>query len=546
MKKCFFLVTLTSICLNISAATFTIDKLSFDTINGNECVVYATNPFNLHGSIDIPSHVEFGGRSFVVTIIRCDAFRGSKISRVKIPDTIKKIEPMAFCGTRVKSVDIPSSVKIIGHDAFRECHRLKVVQLHEGLLQIEPGAFCGCHSLRQIIIPASVRYIGDYCFCECKRLHNAYLLGQPDSCGVGVFIDCNLKTQVPISQLMDSLYLEPMINQMIDQMINRWDSLIEEGYFQTNSFTPMLEPMMHIWQNSNGCRNEIYYTHGDHLGSANWITDIKGNPIQYIHYAPYGELIANQQTIGYDERFKFTGKERDWETGYDYFGARFYWSADGIFTTVDPLADKYPGNTPYLYCGGNPIMLVDPDGREKHIFLTKSQSYAANNFKDDSGIYIFGHGNGVKNYIQDQSNPEPKNMPAKELADFITKESSQWEQDVANGDVSMIFLYACHAGEGDNSVAQDLSLELSDYEAFIIAPIGILESSSDPRYPKDGKYQGVKNNRGQEGAWGVYKNGKLVTTIRGNKNPTKATVKCKLFLDNLWQSIKNFFSHENE
>ena len=106
----------------------------------------------------------------------------------------------------------------------------------------------------------------------------------------------------------------------------------------------------------------VYFFHGDHLGSANWITDGGGNPIQYIHYAPYGEQIANQQTIGYDERFKFTGKERDWETGYDYFGARFYWSADGIFTTVDPLADKYPNVTPYLYCNGNPIKYVDPDG----------------------------------------------------------------------------------------------------------------------------------------------------------------------------------------
>ena len=107
----------------------------------------------------------------------------------------------------------------------------------------------------------------------------------------------------------------------------------------------------------------VYFFHGDHLGSANWITDAGGMPIQYIHYAPYGELIANQQTVGYDERFKFTGKERDAETGYDYFGARVYWSADGIFTTIDPLADKYPNVTPYLYCNGNPIMLVDPDGR---------------------------------------------------------------------------------------------------------------------------------------------------------------------------------------
>ena len=132
--------------------------------------------------------------------------------------------------------------------------------------------------------------------------------------------------------------------------------------------------------------DEIYYTHGDHLGSANWITDADGKPIQYIHYAPYGEQIANQQTIGYDERFKFTGKERDAETGYDYFGARFYDHRKGIWNSVDPLADKYPGNTPYLYCGGNPIMLVDPDGRDtvnliqnNNIWSIKSTSIARGN-----------------------------------------------------------------------------------------------------------------------------------------------------------------------
>ena len=107
----------------------------------------------------------------------------------------------------------------------------------------------------------------------------------------------------------------------------------------------------------------VYFFHGNHLGSASWITDDNGKPIQYIHYAPYGELIANKQTIGYDERFKFTGKERDWETGYDYFGARFYDYRKGFWNSVDPLADKYPNVTPYLYCNGNPIMLVDPDGR---------------------------------------------------------------------------------------------------------------------------------------------------------------------------------------
>ena len=112
----------------------------------------------------------------------------------------------------------------------------------------------------------------------------------------------------------------------------------------------------------NGPDKDVYFTHSDHLGSANWITDYTGAPIQYIHYAPYGELIDNQVPYGYDERYKFTGKERDWETGYDYFGARYWWLG-GTWLSVDPLADKYPNISPYAYCAWNPIKYTDPDGR---------------------------------------------------------------------------------------------------------------------------------------------------------------------------------------
>ena len=107
---------------------------------------------------------------------------------------------------------------------------------------------------------------------------------------------------------------------------------------------------------------EIFYFHGDHLGSASWITDASSKPIQYIHYAPYGELIDNQRVINYDERYKFTGKERDAESGYDYFGARYYASPFSFWLSVDPLADKYPAISPYAYCTWNPVKFVDPDG----------------------------------------------------------------------------------------------------------------------------------------------------------------------------------------
>ena len=63
--------------------------------------------------------------------------------------------------------------------------------------------------------------------------------------------------------------------------------------------------------------------------------------------------------------FHFTGKEKDPETGYSYFGAR-YLEHDLMtgWLSVDPMADKYPSISPYAYCAWNPLKLVDPDGRD--------------------------------------------------------------------------------------------------------------------------------------------------------------------------------------
>ena len=63
--------------------------------------------------------------------------------------------------------------------------------------------------------------------------------------------------------------------------------------------------------------------------------------------------------------FVFTGKERDEETGYGYFGARYMdHELMTMWLSVDPLADKYPSISPYAYCVWNPVKLVDPDGRD--------------------------------------------------------------------------------------------------------------------------------------------------------------------------------------
>lgn len=61
-----------------------------------------------------------------------------------------------------------------------------------------------------------------------------------------------------------------------------------------------------------------------------------------------------------DYRYKFTGKERDEETNWDYFGARYYDSRIARWMSVDPL-EQY--SSPYLYCNNRPVTDIDPDGR---------------------------------------------------------------------------------------------------------------------------------------------------------------------------------------
>ena len=62
-------------------------------------------------------------------------------------------------------------------------------------------------------------------------------------------------------------------------------------------------------------------------------------------------------------RSNSNGKEKDWESGFHYYGARYYWSEMlTSFISVDRYADKYPFISSYAYCAWNPIRLTDLTG----------------------------------------------------------------------------------------------------------------------------------------------------------------------------------------
>ena len=125
---------------------------------------------------------------------------------------------------------------------------------------------------------------------------------------------------------------------------------------------------------SSGCNLTIsvgavtsdkYYYLKDHLGSIRVVVDTVGEIVSYSDYDPWG-MILNGRSSNYgfaDDKYKFTGKERDSETGYFHFGARAYDGRIGRWNVIDPLFEKYPNVSPYNYSLNNPTRFIDTDGR---------------------------------------------------------------------------------------------------------------------------------------------------------------------------------------
>jgi RHS repeat-associated protein len=92
--------------------------------------------------------------------------------------------------------------------------------------------------------------------------------------------------------------------------------------------------------------------------------DENANIISYEEYYPYGETSyragRNIAEVGL-KRYRYTGKEKDEESGLYYYGARYYACWIERWTAADPVG-LVDGLNLYMYCRGSPIKLVDPEG----------------------------------------------------------------------------------------------------------------------------------------------------------------------------------------
>ena len=127
----------------------------------------------------------------------------------------------------------------------------------------------------------------------------------------------------------------------------------------------------------------------------------------------------------------FTGKERDKETGYSYFGARYMdHELMMLWLSVDPMADKYPSISPYIYCMWNPINMVDPNGREVADFYNLKGEWIGTDGIEDGRIFLVTNESDVSMILKNGENCDIQTTQVSDVKSAIELPSVKLREDM--------------------------------------------------------------------------------------------------------------------
>jgi len=195
-----------------------------------------------------------------------------------------------------------------------------------------------------------------------------------------------------MSNSLNIRFIHPQyVGQASRQLPEHFTDYVGSPVFEDNTLKTVLFEGGYI--DATDGRRHFYIT--DHQGNIRAVTDATGTVEQTNDYTPFGsefDAAATGTNPGLDRRYG--GKEKDATLPsfpfYD-FEARMYYPAYARFTTMDPLAEKYYSISPYAYCAGNPVNLVDPDGKRTLVFINSDGNYEVVDVdlsNDDYGIYL--------------------------------------------------------------------------------------------------------------------------------------------------------------
>ena len=199
--------------------TATVSGVNYRILSPKERTCEVTGGQGDEWNIYIAEHVTIDGKQYRTTQVAKEAFKGTAIKSVYLPQGIETISNhafadcdsvvtiyipstvknmnAAFCGMKnLKRVHIPREMKAIGNAAFVLCTSLDNVELPEGVERIELDAFAKCSSLQNILLPQSLKAIERGVFWECTALREITIPAGVSEIGDYAFYNCTALTDV--------------------------------------------------------------------------------------------------------------------------------------------------------------------------------------------------------------------------------------------------------------------------------------------------------------------------------------------------------------
>lgn len=230
---------LTSVALPAFSEEFWVDNIRYSTDGNTATLLPKTDkgswsPYeDDHYSfmeVEVPESVTYNGNQIPVTVIGRGAFRWClKLTKVKLPKTIKRIEVAAFYNTPslsenieipkgveeiqaecfgncpITHITIPAGVKEISPEIFWQCSELESVTIEGNVTSIGDKAFGYCSKLQTLKIPNTVTYIGEWAFYNCSLLNNIEIPESVKTIGEEAFYDCTSLTSIEIPSSVEEM-----------------------------------------------------------------------------------------------------------------------------------------------------------------------------------------------------------------------------------------------------------------------------------------------------------------------------------------------------
>ena len=233
---------------------------------------------------------------------------------------------------------------------------------------------------------------------------------------------------------------------------------------------------------------KYHYYLKDHQGNNRVVVDEEGTVEEVNHYYPFGGVFSS---TGDAQPYKYNGKELDRKGGLDWYdyGARHYDSVLGRWNGVEPSCEKHYSWSPYVYCKNNPVLRIDPDGKDDYVINYHGQLQL---MRRTNRIVDVLYASGTSGTVS-KINPEWKNIRVFDKS----------------------ILPALERNLGNNTSSADYFAETSSaYDAANIATFGIENTGVEWKYTagyRDGEKKYIIGNSSRDYS---------VSTLEGiNNNP---------------------------